>query len=198
MQPTPLATQLREDARNEVPPFGAESGRIARQLGTAATATLVEHIDARGDTAFLALEALREADPGAYDRIPAEERAEIYVNALSHNLFYNAWGLPRYALTATADALISLGDEAVRTLQPLLSDRREAPLSGSEDATTSTRYANRVCDYAWVFISEIKQRPYTYAESPSVRDAEIARLQRELEGTRSPGSQTSDETSDRR
>lgn len=178
-----LIDQLREDAAQDVPPFGAESIALARRLGTEAADLLLQEIKNQGNTAFLALEALREADPGAYRAIASRERANIYVDALKNNVFYNAWGLPRYQLTATAQALFDLGEAAVEALKPLLADERTAPLSGSEDATTSTMYGNRVCDYAWVFISEIQHRSYNYSQNPVERDRDIAALRRELQDT---------------
>lgn len=182
MQESELESQLQQDAERRVPPFGAESVRTARRLGAAATSLLLGHIDASASTAFLALEALREADPEAYNDLSARKRAEIYANNLQNDSrFYNAWGVPGYLLTETAHALIDLGDEAVAALEPLLNDRRPAPLSGSQDATTSSMYGNRVRDYAWVLISEIKDLPYTYSQDPAERDQAIEALQQELQ-----------------
>jgi len=177
-----LLTQLRQDASRAVPAFGAESVRLARSLGGAATELLLEQVSARGETAFLALEALRASDPAAYDALPAGERAEIYVATLRTNLFYNTWGLPRYHLTETTRAFLALKEDAVNLLLPLLADQRPAPLSGSQDATTSAMYKNRVCDYAWVFICEIRQRPYTYSQDPAERDRSIEALRQEERG----------------
>jgi hypothetical protein len=183
MQLTKLATQLREDARQAVPPFGAESIQMARELGPQAADLLLEEIDAHEETAFLALEALREADAAAYASLVASERARIYASELKNNLFYNAWGLPGYQLTSTAHALIELGDYAVTVLKPLLADKRPAPLSGSQDATTSSMYGNRVCDYAWVLISEIGNQRYVYFRDPAERDLAIEALRRGLAET---------------
>jgi hypothetical protein len=180
MQISELLNQLQQDAMQDVPPFGAESIRITRQLGASATSFLLGQIEARGKTAFLALEALRESDLDAYDLIPAEERAEIYVGALLSNIFYNAWGIPGYQLTATSHALISLGEKAVAVLKPLLSDQRPAPQSGSKEAMASSTYGNRVCDYAWIFISEIKHQPYSYSQNPAERDRAIEELRKSL------------------
>jgi hypothetical protein len=176
-----LETQLQEDAAQGVPPFGAASLKMARELGPKATSLLLDEIKAHGNTAFLALEALREADPARYNSLTARERVDIYVDALRNSSFYNAWGPPGYQLTATAHALIDLGEDAVAALKPLLSDPQEAPLSGSEDATTSTMYGNRLCDYAWVLISEIMRRPYVYSQDPAERDQAIQALSQELQ-----------------
>lgn len=175
-----LETQLREDAEQETPPFGAYSIKIARQLGQAAASFLLQEVKARGKTALLALEALREADPISYNSIPASERAAVYVKALQDNSFYNAWGLPGYNLTDTARALISLGEGAVAALRPLLSDTRPAFHSGSKQATTSKVYGNRVCDYAWVFICHIRNQSCEYEQDPAERDRAIEELRRSL------------------
>lgn len=176
-----LETQLQEDVARNIPPFGAESVQIARELGSDATDQLLKHIEAKGKTALLALEAWREADPDRYATFSSQIKAQIYVNALQNNLFYNTWGVPGFQLTQTAYALIALGDEAISTLKPLLDDQKPALLSGSRDATTSTMYGNRVCDYAWVFISEIKKLSYQYLQHPTARDREIERLRQKLE-----------------
>ena len=180
MESSILIKQLKQDAAEGVPPFGAPSVNMARQLGPKATSLLLPEINAAGDTAFLALEALREADTASYDALEKRERADIYVGALKGSVFFNAWGLPGYQLTPTAEALIALKDDAIPALRPLLSDEQLAPLEGSQDATTSTMYGNRLCDYAWVFINKIMDRPYVYAQDPAERDRAIQTLRDEL------------------
>lgn len=175
-----LEIQLREDAAQEIPPFGADSIKSARRLGKAATSFLLQEIKAHGKTAFLALEALRESDAQSYDSIPSTERAEIYARALREANFYNAWGLPGYNLTDTARALISLGEDAVAVLKPLLSDNRPALHSGSKQATTSAVYGNRVRDYAWLLICLIRNQSCGYAQDPAERDRVIEELRRSL------------------
>ncbi len=180
-----LATQLKEDAAQAVPPSGADSIEMARRLGPQARNLLLHEIRARDYPTFLALEALRQADPSGYNSIAASERADIYVDALKSSLFYNAWGLPGHPLSDTAHALIALGEDAVARLKPLLSDQRPAILSGSKDATASTMYGNRLSDYAWVLINEIKRRPYVYAQDPAARDRAIEALRQELQSKKS-------------
>jgi hypothetical protein len=176
MNPEELARQLEREAEAGVPPYGAESIDTARSLGAEATALLLSRIGADDRTAFLALEALRKADPDVYRALPARVRARIYAEALADNLYFNAWGVPGYQLTETSAALISIGEAGIAALRPLLDDMREAPLSGSQDATTSAMYANRICDYAWVLINEILGRPYVYTQEPAKRDRQIAEL----------------------
>lgn len=175
-----LRQQLSDDAADETPPFGAQSVRLAQQMGREATPLLLQQLDADAATALLALEGLRESDPAAYGELPVAKRAAIHARALGKFTFFNTWGLPGVQVAATADALIALGNDAIRELAPLLDDERAAPSSGSQDATTSSAYGNRVCDYAWVLISEILGRRYRYSKSPRTRDREIAKLRTAL------------------
>lgn len=175
-----LAGSLQQDAARGTPPFGAESIKLARRIGTAATATLVQKVQARGADAFLALEALRAADPAGYAALPAAERAAVYAAALQHSVYFNSWGQPGMSLTDTAHAFAALGNDAVAVLAPLLADTRDAPSSGSQDATLSRANGNRVCDYAWVLIHEARGLDYAYVPAPADRDREIAAMRASL------------------
>jgi len=169
-----LASQLDQDAANGAPPAGAASVRQSVALGQKATPLLRARATSKGPSALLALEALRGADPAAYAALPASERAAIYVEALRSSVYFNAWGAPGLRISDTAQALVALGEPAAAALRPLLGDQRPAPLSGSNSATYSSTYGNRVCDYAWVFLSEIDKRPYRFDPDPAERDKQIA------------------------
>jgi hypothetical protein len=175
-----LATSLQQDAARDVPPFAAESVLQARKLGAQSSPLLVQHVQARGHDALLALEALRGADPAGYAALSAADRAEVYAAALQHNTFFNSWGQPGSKLSETAHAFAALGDAAVAALVPLLDDKRPAPSSGSQDATLSQMNGNRVCDYAWVLISEARHTEYAYLTAPADRDQDIAELRAAL------------------
>jgi hypothetical protein len=181
MEESRLRELLQEDTRRDVPPFASESIKLARQMAEAAVNPLLEQINGQGKTRLLALEALRKAVPDVYHSLPARKRAEIYAEALRTASFLNTWGVPGYQLTDTAKALIDIGEEAVAVLRPLLECQQKAPLSGSQAATTSAIYGNRLCDYAWVLISEIKRRPYVYSKDPAARDQAIQALRQELQ-----------------
>ncbi|HBB87626.1 MAG TPA: hypothetical protein DC047_08440 [Blastocatellia bacterium] len=180
MQKLRLQEQLHEDVAQAVPPFAADSITLARKMGSAAAPVLLEQINPQGEASFLALEALREAAPEVFHSLPSRLCADIYAEALRTGDFYNTWGVPGHQLTDTANAFIGLGETAVAVLRPLLDDKRDAPLSGSHEATTSKIYGNRLCDYAWVLISEIMGRPYVYSQDPAERDQAIQALRDEL------------------
>jgi hypothetical protein len=182
IQDSRLEKQLQEDAQQDVPPSAAESITLARQMGAAAANVLLDQVNAPGKSRLLALEALREAVPGVYHSLPARQRAEIYAEALGRASFFNSWGVPGYQLTDASKALIDLGEDAVAVLTPLLDDSRDAPLSGSQAATTSLMYGNRIRDYAWVLIMEATHRKYSYPQDPLERDRLIEALRYELEG----------------
>jgi len=175
-----LDQSLQQDASRGIPPFGANSVKLAQRLGPAATAMLVQKLQARGADAFLALEALRVADPAGYAALPAAERAAVYAAALQHGVYFNSWGQPGMSLTDTAHAFAALGNDAVAVLVPLLADTRAAPSSGSQDATLSRANGNRVCDYAWVLINDARGMDYAYSPSPADRDREIAAMRASL------------------
>lgn len=175
-----LDAQIAQDSADNVPPFSARAVQLARDLGAAATDLLRDHIRRGGPTAFIALEALRQSEPSAFEQIGRAERARIYADQLRESTFFNAWGLPGFKLTDTAMALIALGEEAVPVLAPLLDDNRPAPSEGSQDATVGAAYGNRVSDYAWVFISEITNKEYAYPKDVAARDGEIRSLSRSL------------------
>ena len=171
-----LRALLQREAAMEMPPETSETVERAAALGPAATDALRAELAGGGVQALLALEALRAADAGAWEAIPAADRATIYADALRSSQTFNAWGLPGFSLSGTSRAVVGLGQAAVEELRPLLGDEREAPLFGSQDATTASAYGNRVRDYAFVLIAEIQGVPYEYDRSPVERDRQIAAL----------------------
>jgi len=173
---TQLRALIGREAAMGMPPETSESVERARELGAAVTPLLREELRRGGVHALLALEALRAADPEGYASILVAERAAIYADALRASQTFNAWGLPGFVLSDTARAVIALGREAVDELRPLLADERPAPMFGSQDATTSAAYGNRVRDYAFVLIAEMLGVPYEYDVSPMERDRQIEAL----------------------
>jgi hypothetical protein len=176
-----LSALLDDEAAFEVPPETSDVVRRAAALGPPAAPELLSAATAGGYRGLLALEALRQADAEAYAGVPAAERARGYADALRASTMFNAWGLPGVRLSPAADALAELGQDAVPALAPLLDDTREAPLEGSQDATTAAQYGNRVADYALVLLTRIAGGPDDYPPDPAERDRRIAALRERLE-----------------
>lgn len=174
-----MLAELRREAVEQMPPFSARSIATAREIGPTASAALIAELD-RDESAFLAVEALREADPVTWEALVPERRAAIYARALAGSVMFNAWGLPGRALTGTSRAFASLGNAAVPVLVPLLGRHDEAPLEGSRDATAARVQRNRIRDYAWVLLCEALRRPYDYDDDPAVRDRAIDELEATL------------------
>jgi hypothetical protein len=126
-----------------------------------------------------ALGALRVLDRLAPEaRAPKEGRAIVYATALEAETEFSRWGLmsPSGFLPGVyGRELLELGPAAAPYLGRLLADRRRAPVFGSD---VNRIQGDRVCDYAWIFLATVFDRPLSYAPDPSRRDPQI----RELEG----------------
>ena len=120
--------------------------------------------------------------PDDYKKIPNATKADILVSALGHLIFLNDWGhLPAAHYDGKpAKALLETKKEAIAPLKGLLDDRSEAPFCGSKDATTSSSYGYRRCDFAYRYLSLILGRTPAFPTSPEERDKLIARLKEEL------------------
>jgi hypothetical protein len=175
-----LTRLLEDEARLGMPPESSDTLARAFELGPAATPTLEAAARGGGAAGLLAVEALRASDPAAYDALPASERAAAYADALRTATIFNAWGHPPLGLSPAAQAFVALGPAAVEALKPLLDDTRPAPMFGSQDATTAHAYGNRVCDYAYALIEQIRGGEVDYPRSPEERDERIAALRAEL------------------
>jgi hypothetical protein len=73
-----------------------------------------------------------------------------------------------------AKALLELGDVAVSCLRPLLADSSAAPLFGSEEATLSSLYKYRRCDFAYRYLVKLRGGEPTFDRDPAERDRVIA------------------------
>jgi hypothetical protein len=137
-------------------------------------------------TAYHLLFALRRKAIGAYSRLSPEVRARVLCSALGHLRYLNDWGTldPHESHDGeAASALLETGKAAVECLVDLLDDRRPAPLFGSEEATMSSIYQYRRCDFAFRYVSLLRGRTPTFDPQPERRDVEVERLKGNLQGT---------------
>jgi hypothetical protein len=175
-----LVKQLVEESQRPKARFDSTVYRQALQQGPSIVPKLVKSIKQPSYKNYLALEAVRELQPESWASIPASLRVAIYGDALKHAVIFNDWGLAGEYFDETARALMQLGEQAIPSLAVLLDDRRLAPCFGSEESTISKDYQNRVCDYAFVMISELMGQSIEYPFDPQSRDTLIGELKKKL------------------
>jgi hypothetical protein len=122
------------------------------------------------------------------ERFSPEARAIVYTTSLAREGNFLRWGSisPSGFLPGVYGAeLLALGPVVATPLQRLLGDRRPAPVYGSREAEAVNRaQGDRVCDYAWVLLSAIFDRPLLYHEDPRRRDPQIRELDLWLDSRR--------------
>jgi hypothetical protein len=155
-----------------------ESSALGAGITADDAATARTRIEAQPDHAWYhALFALRRGHPAIYSVIEPASRARVMCDALAHLVFYNDWGYldPGGSHDGeAAKALLELGDAAARCLRPLLADRSAAPLYGSEEATMSSLYKYRRCDFAYRYLVKLRGGEPAFDQDPAERDRAIA------------------------
>ncbi len=146
---------------------------------------LREIADSNRERALMALRVLGRLAPG--ERFSDDARAILYVTALERELNFSRWGVigPRGFIPAVyGQELLRLG-AAAPYLKRLLGDRRRAVVFGDpEGERANRRQGDRVCDYAWVFLATVLDRPLAYAADPRDRDRQIRELEAWLDRRR--------------
>lgn len=131
--------------------------------------------DANGPQALMALRVLERLAPG--ERFTPAARAHIYAAALARETNFARWGAigPAGFLPGVYGAeLLRLGKAATSPLRPLLRDRRRAPIrAGSAEEAANRLQGDRVCDYAWIFLATVHERPIAYFTDSRDRDESI-------------------------
>lgn len=149
-------------------------------------AQFFEYVQKQADyKSYHLLFALRRHHPDLYQEIDPRLRASILCSTLKHTTCLNDWGdlglkLGEYAELEAAQALLELGMAAIPFLVPILDDKSEACLEGSEEATLSADYEYRRADWACQFISVILGIQYQFSEDPTERDQQIQSLRSHL------------------
>jgi hypothetical protein len=135
------------------------------------------------DAAYHVLIGLRRADGAEYQQVPSQVKAAILCSALASQIHLNDWGYldPKESRDGeAAQALVELGATAKPSLVGLLNDCRPAPLFGSEEATMSSMYKYRRCDFAYRYLAQIFGSTPVFDPDPAQRDNEIAVLKRRV------------------
>jgi hypothetical protein len=159
--------------------WGAVEGRAEyARLDARHRRVLREIVDANGEHALMALRVLARLAPG--ERFTDDAIAMVYGGALDRERNFARWGVFGawgFVPAVYGQELLRLGKGAAPALRGLLESRRRAPVFGDpEGERANRRQGDRVCDYAWVFLALIFDRPLAYSEDPRDRDPQIRAL----------------------
>jgi len=138
---------------------------------------LREIADSNGEHALTALRVLAKRAPG--ERFSPAAKAIIYWTVFQRETTFNRWGViskSGFMPGVYGQELMAIGAPAAPVLQKSLRDRRRAPVVGLEDERTNRIQQDRVCDYAWVLLATMFDRPLAYHEDPRLRDPQIQEL----------------------
>ncbi|HVS81977.1 MAG TPA: hypothetical protein VHE60_09605 [Pyrinomonadaceae bacterium] len=165
-----LARELETDSQKGVEPFNSLAFAEMVARGKDAAGTLAPLITKADRSSLFGLLALRKIGPEQFGQLKPDLRVNILVDALRTSKYFNTWGLPHLSWEEAAKAIIAEGQAAERPLTALLSDKRPAPVWGSEGYAEYQRYQYRVCDYAWALLNEIHGQKVPIPEDPAARD----------------------------
>jgi hypothetical protein len=145
---------------------------------------IVARIDESPDIrSYQLLFYLAKKHPKLYANVGKATKAAILCSAMKREVFLNDWGiLPTFATTKrpwiapALDLLIDLGPDVLPSLLPLLEDKRPGLFSGSSDATESTVFRYRRCDFACYAGALILREAYVLRETMEDRDIDIEKM----------------------
>lgn len=139
---------------------------------------LREIVYSNGEHALMALRVLAKRAPG--ESFTPAAKAILYWTVFQRDDRFNRWGVitkAGFVPGVYGHELLAIGPAAAPYLQKSLRDTRRAPVfGGAEEERTSRLQADRVCDYAWIFLATIFDRPLAYHADPRLRDPQIQEL----------------------
>jgi hypothetical protein len=138
---------------------------------------LREIADANGEHALMALRILAKRAPG--ERFSPSAKAILYWSVFQRETTFNRWGViskSGFLPGVYGSELLAIGAAAGPYFQKSLRDTRRAPVTGGEEERINRIQQDRVCDYAWVLLATIFDRPLAYHEDPRLRDPQIREL----------------------
>ena len=133
--------------------------------------------DSNGEHALMALRVLMRRAPR--DLFTPAAKAIIYWTAFQRDDRFNRWGIistSGFVPGVYGHELLALGPAVAPYLQRSLRDTRRAPVVGVEEERTSRIHGDRVCDYAWIFLATMFDRPLAYNPDSRHRDPQIREL----------------------
>jgi hypothetical protein len=154
-----------------------ESTAEYRRIRDEHVPVLREIADSNGEGALMALRILAKRAPA--ERFSPEARAILYWTVFERDTLYNRWGIiskSGFLPGVYGQELLALGPPVAPFFQRSLRDQRRVAVFGAEDERTSRLQEDRVCDYAWVLLATIFDRPLAYHADPRLRDPQIREL----------------------
>jgi len=127
-------------------------------------------------SSLLSLLAVRKLSQPVYQKLDAQVKASVYVDALRGAKTFNTFGLPHAKWEEAAQAIIEAGPVTIRGLEALLTDKRPAPMWGSEDYMEYKLYNYRVKDYAYALIIASQKGQLQLSKDTAERDKMIDAL----------------------
>lgn len=171
-----LHQELSKESERGLEPFNSMTFREVVSRGETAAVGLLPLLKKPDRSSLLTLLALRKINPTAYGTISNQFRLLVLTDSLSKSKYFNTWGLPHVKLEEAARAITEEGQAAVTALKPLLSEKRAAPVWGSEDFAEYQRFQYRVCDYAMALTYEAKGQKISIPVASQERDKLIEEL----------------------
>jgi hypothetical protein len=161
-----------------------ESDLVSKPLNAADVPRALKFLNSNPDyTSYHLLLTVRRHHLERYKKISNATKAQILGSTLKNTRWLNDWGLLSPSGSSdfeAAGALLETGKEALKFLVPILDDAGEAPLSGSEEASISSRYRFRRKDFAYRYVSLIRGDVPSFHAEPKNRDADIDALKAKL------------------
>ena len=106
--------------------------------------------------------------------------ARVVASVLAHGMvqdqIHNRWGVPGQFVGPTGRILVGLSAGVREALEPLLADRRQLEIMGSQAATLQRANKYRICDLAGYLLAQREDVPWQDSADPAVRDESNARL----------------------
>ena len=166
------------------PPFREEDVQeLAAVPGAEDTLVAIARDDAATPVRrYAAAEALLEGRFANWRSSPFDCRAvaSALAVAMRHDTTHNRWGLPGYFTGRLGNQLLSLPEGVVEALLPLLEERAELHIEGSEAATLQSAAHYRIADLAAYLLGRYRGLPWERHADAKRRDEAIATLRAKL------------------
>jgi len=172
-----LADQLSKESVKGLEPFNSMTYKELTSRKSVAIDTIQNAVIKNANrSSLLNLLAVRKLSQPIYQKLDAQVKASVYVDALRNAKTFNTFGLPHAKWEEAAQAIIEAGPVTIRELEALLTDKRPAPMWGSEDYMEYKLYNYRVKDYAYALIIASQKGQLQLSKDTAERDKMIDAL----------------------